>query len=130
MLICCVPLYHQIIYRLYYYYYHHHHWHHHDHDHNHQHHWKVDYFQRLAVHALIVKLLCMVLLVFLRLRKKPQLGNISGLIWCTESNLNEGSGHEEFLRVFTSAEMLFHYICGCLLKNSLHWTECGLGINY
>jgi hypothetical protein len=54
----------------------------------------------------------------LKLRKKPQLRNISGFIWCTESNLNEGSGREEFLRDFTSAEMLFHYICCCLLKNS------------
>jgi len=63
------------------------------------------------MHALVVKLMCMVLFFFpSQLRKEPQLGNISGLIWCIESKLNEGSGHEEFLCDFTSAEMLFHYI--------------------
>jgi hypothetical protein len=69
---------------------------------------------------------------FFQLRKKPQLGNISGLIWCIESKLNEASGHEEFLCDFTSAEMLFHYILLLFAKKkkTLHWKECSLGFHY
>ena len=52
---------------------------------------------------------------FFKLRKRPQLDNVSGLIWCIESKLNEGSGHEEFLCDFTSSRNVipFHTVAFC-----------------